>query len=229
MAQTYGDFELIVVDDGSTDGGADAAQNCHDPSFTLIRQENVGPGAARNRGLREARGQYVAFLDADDEWLPGAWKKVAGLEQHGPEVAAISSGHFYWPAGKSTEARWRSRGLREGLWRVTPDSFRGRRCVVYCLYECICCGARTSVVLKWGGFMRHRCLYGEDSWVWLKVLLNHPVAVHMTPLVRIHTEAWSWISTVRGPTRWSLSCFMSTNWSPCVPPPCANCWAKFWR
>ena len=191
LAQTYWDFELIVVDDGSTDGGADAARNCHDPRFTLIRQENAGPGAARNRGLREARGQYVVFLDADDEWLPEFLQEsIAGLEQHGPEVATISSGHFYWPAGRSTEARWRSRGLREGVWRVTPDlSPALLRDLLAYMSPCSTV-ARTSVILKWGGFYdRHRCLYGEDSWLWLKVLLNHPVAIHMTPLVRIHTEA----------------------------------------
>ncbi len=133
----------------------------------------------------------MAFLDADDEWRPEFLQEsIAVLEHHGPEVAAISSGHFYWPAGKSTEARWRSRGLREGVWRVTPNLPADvvRHLLAY-MSPCTTV-ARTSVVLKWGRFYdRHRCLYGEDAWLWLKVLLNHPVAVHMTPLVRIDTKA----------------------------------------
>ncbi len=68
-AQTVTDFEVIVVDDGSSDGGEALVTNFPDSRFTLLRQKNAGPGAARNRGLREASAPYVAFIDADDVWL----------------------------------------------------------------------------------------------------------------------------------------------------------------
>src|SRR6185312_7639068 len=70
-AQTYRNFEAIIVDDGSTDGSGDIAASYPDPRFRVIRQTNAGPGAARNRGVDEAKGEVLAFLDADDEWLPG--------------------------------------------------------------------------------------------------------------------------------------------------------------
>jgi len=69
LAQTYTDYELIVVDDGSTDGTKEALQ----PYMNRIRyiyQENSGVSAARNRGIIEAKGKWIAFLDSDDEWLP---------------------------------------------------------------------------------------------------------------------------------------------------------------
>lgn len=69
QAQTFTDWELIVVDDGSTDDTAARIEGC-DPRLKLIRQENQGTAGARNTGLRASAGSYIAFLDSDDEWLP---------------------------------------------------------------------------------------------------------------------------------------------------------------
>ena len=67
--QTYSDRELIVVDDGSTDGTCDRLASFGE-RIQVIRQANQGPSAARNAGIRAARGKFIAFLDSDDEWLP---------------------------------------------------------------------------------------------------------------------------------------------------------------
>lgn len=68
--QTETDFEIVVVNDGSPDNTLEVLQRETDPRLRIINQENGGECAARNRGVREARGTYVAFLDSDDAWLP---------------------------------------------------------------------------------------------------------------------------------------------------------------
>ena len=72
LSQSFEDFEVIVVDDGSKDSSVTVVESIHDERIHLIRQENGGPSKARNTGTRAARGEWVVYLDADDEFLPDA-------------------------------------------------------------------------------------------------------------------------------------------------------------
>jgi glycosyltransferase involved in cell wall biosynthesis len=90
LAQTFQDFEVVVVDDGCTDDTADRIGALGDARVRLVRQPNGGVGAARNRGIDEARGRYLAFLDHDDWWLPQKLAtQVAFLDAHPACVAAV--------------------------------------------------------------------------------------------------------------------------------------------
>lgn len=71
LAQTYADFEMIIVDDGSTDGTRDLVESySHDPRIRYFYQENQGQSIARNLGIKESTGEFIGFLDSDNAWLP---------------------------------------------------------------------------------------------------------------------------------------------------------------
>lgn len=190
-AQTLAEFEVIVIDDGSTDEGPAMVANYPDPRVRLITQSNAGPGSARNTGIAQSHGEFIAFLDADDEWLPTYLdESVRLLERFGHEVASVTSGYIEYPNGVSTESMWRKRGLTGGVHQVQPNSDPWR--VVSMLAYMSPCStvARREAIRRWEGFYDlEKCLFGEDSLLWLKVLLNHSVAFNLTPLVRFHREA----------------------------------------
>ena len=79
LNQIFKDFELVIVDDGSTDNTKDVVKNFNDDRVKYFYQKNQGVSAARNLGIKKARGKYIAFLDSDDEWLPEKIEKQISL------------------------------------------------------------------------------------------------------------------------------------------------------
>jgi len=96
--QTFGSWEHIFVDDRSPDDSLDVIAGACDPSRTSIvrHDSNMGIAAARNSGLAAARGEYVAFLDQDDLWLPGKLEKQTGLLKARPDCVLCYARHLYF-------------------------------------------------------------------------------------------------------------------------------------
>lgn len=102
LAQTYTNFEALIVDDGSTDRSIEICQQFTDPRIKIIRQKNRGLSGARNTGIRHAEGEYLAFLDSDDAWLPEKLEKhVAHLESSPAVGVSFSRSAFIDQEGKS--------------------------------------------------------------------------------------------------------------------------------
>jgi len=183
--QTFADFETIIVDDGSTDGSGELAAEFPDRRFRVLRQANAGPGAARNRGIEEARGEAIAFLDADDEWMPEYLESgLKMLAEFGEEVAAVTAGYRIQPGDISSEPLWRKRGLSTGALRVTPDTSCHKLAHLSAFMAPSTTIFRRAAIQRWGGFYtKNFCRYGEDQQLCLKILLNDAVALRLEPLV----------------------------------------------
>src|SRR5690606_20987586 len=95
LAQDYPQVEIVVVDDGSKDDTAEVVATRY-PQVSLIRKENGGAATARNAGIRAARGEFVAFLDADDIWLPGKLTAQIDYLRAHPDVAMNCTGFSQW-------------------------------------------------------------------------------------------------------------------------------------
>lgn len=181
LAQTYGRIETIVVDDGSTDD-TEAVLKAFGSSIRYVRQENAGPGAARNRGIVLAHGELVAFLDSDDSWAPAKIERqVRLIDTAGPAVPCCLCNALLRFSDGSTRSSFENAliapSLPEGIWDNPTDILITRFLMFNQMFM-----ARRSVLERVGGFNeRFRCL--EDYDLALRLSFEGPWAFISEPLV----------------------------------------------
>lgn len=195
LSQTFTDYELIIVDDGSTDGSGERAQAALQtpsplgegeggeapitPPFRegtgvgFLRQQNAGVSTARNNGVAASKGDYICFLDADDWWEPTFLEEMNQLIEDYPDAGIYGANYYYVKNGKK---------------RVQLDAPTGyiNYCKVYAEKLCmpltsISVAIPRTIFDETGGFKSHLKL-GEDFDVWIRIALKHKVAFLNKPL-----------------------------------------------
>lgn len=177
-AQTYPCTEIVIVDDGSTDDTAQVVTTLG-PGIRYVTQTNAGPAAARNRGIHEARGDLVAFLDTDDRWLPEKIALQVEILQREPSVALVCADMAIEDetGAGNVDSNFLHRGLHayfvelEG--RPVPNAPRRLLQVNFINTSTVL--ARREVLLDLRGFDT-RLRYGEDLELWLRIAARHALA-----------------------------------------------------
>lgn len=194
LAQTFSDFEIVVVDDGSRDGSGDVVATIEEPRLRLVTQDNAGVSAARNRGAGEARGEYLAFLDADDLWKPCHLEELERLIRAFPDSGIYSVAHEIVQG--SLVYRPNTGVGSEFFGRVDNflSAFSGGLALVNSSTACI----RKDVFSASGGFPLG-VTRGEDLYLWIRIGLESGVAYSARVCAQVNRDAENRSNTSTNP------------------------------
>jgi glycosyltransferase involved in cell wall biosynthesis len=207
LAQTYRDFELFVVDDGSTDTTLAALASFGSEIKICRREERQGVSAARNLGAKAATGEWLAFLDSDDLWLPDKLARQVEYLEANPDLVICQTGETW---------------IRNGVRVNPPEACRKMEGDIFLPSLSRCLVSPSAVMLhrrlfeELGGF-DEELPAAEDYDLWLRIAWRHPVGLVPEPLVIKRGGHADQLSSQWGLDRFRIQALMKLLEEPGLP------------
>ncbi|MEP0885306.1 glycosyltransferase family 2 protein [Trichocoleus sp. ST-U3] len=184
LRQSFTDFEVLIINDGSSDHILEWASQVTDPRVKLISQENQGLPGARNTGIAHAQGEYIAFLDADDLWEPEKLEKQVGCFEDKPTVGVVYTWTVLVDEQGNPIGRTFASNAEGDVWQQLLEtdviSSGSSAMVRSCCFETV-------------GVFDRSLTSAEDLDMWLRIATHYPFAVVKEPLTlyRQHSNSMS--------------------------------------
>lgn len=189
LRQSFQDFEIVVVDDGSTDNSVSEVKRFNDPRIRIISQTNAGVSAARNRGIAEAKGEFIALLDGDDEWKPDYLATQYALTEKYPECDVFATDYEFRSSDGEVSPTIINRlhfnsedGILTNYFEVATHS-HPPICSISIM-------TRKGIFESIGGFPLG-IRSGEDLLTWARIACRYKIAYYRKPLAVFNVEGYN--------------------------------------